>query len=1386
MAFKDVFEETRKKMNNYFGLAQPGLGTFGKQVSSVVRPTVNFVKQNPTPADFAVRGLRGTNSLKYMPSELRSSAKRTFSREGVGSAAGIREMGKGALRAGVESIRAINQLNPTRVLAPNMWQRENNRWKGIEGRLAPRGNEVQQALNVGTNFGAKMAPYGAVEGAAVKIATKALPRLAMSKAGQFGIRRAADVASGQLLSTPEEIEAMGGGVKGRLKIAGMDIVGGTAMEGAGSVVKPLVKTSNQKINLSRNASKLGKYPDSTKPTQGIGTTYQKGRVEVVSNAEAEFILKNNRKPKPGEIVANNYQYDGKTELRYDDEGNFVGWDSDNDLFKAKIVQEAPSIGLSTKDIRGDIRKSTSNEDLESLELVKDALRSGDKDAAKSIYNGLSNKNRLPDFDSIVARESKKKFVGSLSENFDQRMNEYQSAMQEYDFMNSIDTGGLRISDVKRILGSRMAQKSDFDITKIDGFDEFAQGFRDALGKPEASGNEILDLIMKTPSQSELAAMKPPSIRLKGGKIPVKQVSKQENVVILKDYTDRYKQLAGQETALDAAKRRFVRTEPKAPLQELGKGNPEAKTLLDVKPKNNVADDMETIVKKTPVEEKVGLLDYVRTPDRVLKKIGLEKEANFIRQRYDKYQRELPAEIDKIANWAKQTSPEENTNIFRYLDGQKVVLSPKEKAIAGDVQEYLSKWADKLKLPEDKRISNYITHIFEKDIKGTEFPDDLAKIIQDKIPGSVYDPFVMERLGKKGYIEDTWRALQAYVKRATRKYNLDPALEVISKKSQDMELSQFNYVKNYIDRVNMRPTGTDTLIDNSLKQIPFIGYRLGVRPVANLSKSARQMVYRGTLGLNVSTALKNLSQGANTYAKLGEKYTTKGYFDLFRNWKSDELEKVGILKDDLIQDKNINFYKTATDKLDKGLFYLFETAEKINRGAAYYGAKAKALSKGLGEKEAVEYGKKIVRDTQFTFGSIDTPPILQSDIGKTLGQFQSFSLKQAEFLTELATNKDWAGLARYVGATLAFIYGIGEMFGMEPKDTIPSFRVGVPPTLETPVTAAKALLGGKDQYGQPLDYKDVLKSGVKFIPGGTQLKKTYEGLRAYNQGASTTEKGLVRYPISKGAGKATKTALFGQYSTDEARKYFDEKRTPLSEAQSEIFKSVGNAKDYYDKVTDDRKAKKDSAKQIEDIKKGKTVSASKGDLFGLSNGKTYSLELDKSFGSREEAQKATDKDAFDKSGKKSELKDGTYFYRKADGDIGTYTEQEYNFKIRNQKIEKAKENKDYSAYKTLAAEKLADIEKQWEEAEGDPLTQAELENDYIDLYQEMQKYAEYGGFEKGKVGKKFTGITLPTATAKIPIRQAKAPAFKNISKTPRIAIKTNKPKMISKSTLANLR
>ncbi len=530
---------------------------------------------------------------------------------------------------------------------------------------------------------------------------------------------------------------------------------------------------------------------------------------------------------------------------------------------------------------------------------------------------------------------------------------------------------------------------------------------------------------------------------------------------------------------------------------------------------------------TPVKAKVNMLDYMRTPENVLKKIGLQKNANEIRRAYDAYLNELPKNIDKITAWADSLPKESSRNIFRYLDGQPIDLTPKELEVAGEIKSWLSQWADRLGLPADNRIADYITHIFDDQLIKKEFDEDLAKIIAEKVPGSVYNPFLQQRLGAKGYKEDVWAALDAYVKRGTRKVHMDPALSSLQDVAGHLEESQWNYVKRYADRINLRPTEFDNLIDNGIKSV--FGYRAGQRPVATISRTLRQATYRGMLGLNAGSALRNLSQGINTYAKLGEKYTALGYLKLFSPENMKELNASGILNSAFVQDRVLSSSKKLLQKTDKVLFYMFETAEKINRGSAYFGAKAKGIANGMTENQAIEYAKKIVRDTQFQFGSIDTPVAMSSDIMKVLGQFQTFTTKQIEFLAGMAKNKEYAGLIRYVLAGLVFVYTIGQVFGMDPKDLVPIYRLGIPPSLKLPFETAKLAVGGKS---------DILSTLPGYIPAGIQAKKTIQGIKAVQEGGSYDASGKFQFAQGQSTPQKIQSILFGKYAQQSAEDYFN--------------------------------------------------------------------------------------------------------------------------------------------------------------------------------------------------------------------------------------------------------
>lgn len=544
------------------------------------------------------------------------------------------------------------------------------------------------------------------------------------------------------------------------------------------------------------------------------------------------------------------------------------------------------------------------------------------------------------------------------------------------------------------------------------------------------------------------------------------------------------------------------------------------------------------VEKT-VKDKVHIMDYFQTPEFVLKKLGLSAESDLLHTAYHSFRTQIKVEIGKIIDWKKEVAgiPDASKNIFKYLDGQNVKLSTTERLVGNQIREYLAEWADKLDLPKDNRIQHYITHIFEPDFLQKEFDPELARIITDRVAGSVYDPFLEQRLGKMGYKQDVFGALDAYVKRATRKVNMDPALEALKKAAGELDVESGKYIARLSHRINLRPTEVDNLVDNLFKSI--FGYKFGTRPVARISNTVRQMVYRGTLGLNLGSALRNLTQGVNTYAKLGEKYTAVGYAQLFSRLTTrnlDELFKNGILDDALIQDRKIGIYKSIMQKADPILFKFFDLAEKINRGSAYYGAKAKFIAGGATEAEAIDKAVRLVRETQFAFGNLDSPVIMSSDLAKLAFQLQTYNIKEIEFLKNMVKNKEWGGIIRFIAGSLVTIGTIGKLFGMKLSDVIPTVRLGGSPSGSL-LTGLSDLVNGNAQTKASAK-KQIGNAILDFLPAGAQLKKTVQGIGAYQQGKDTTPTGKTRFTIPQNPASFIQNALFGKSSTPEAQQYYN--------------------------------------------------------------------------------------------------------------------------------------------------------------------------------------------------------------------------------------------------------
>jgi hypothetical protein len=102
-------------------------------------------------------------------------------------------------------------------------------------------------------------------------------------------------------------------------------------------------------------------------------------------------------------------------------------------------------------------------------------------------------------------------------------------------------------------------------------------------------------------------------------------------------------------------------------------------------------------------------------------------------------------------------------------------------------------------------------------------------------------------------------------------------------------------------------------------------------------------------------------------------------------------------------------------------------------------------------------------------------------------------------------------------------------------------------------------------------------------GGGQIKKTIEGLSMFSDehpiAGSYTDSGKLRYPVEDNIGSKIQAALFGQYSSKNAREYFDEGRTALGEKQIQEFMASDMTIQEYWKYREGLKGKGTLGEQI---------------------------------------------------------------------------------------------------------------------------------------------------------------------------------------------------------------
>lgn len=372
--------------------------------------------------------------------------------------------------------------------------------------------------------------------------------------------------------------------------------------------------------------------------------------------------------------------------------------------------------------------------------------------------------------------------------------------------------------------------------------------------------------------------------------------------------------------------------------------------------------------------------------------------------------------------------------------------------------------------------------------------------------------------------------------------------------------------------------------------------------------------------SLSSALTNFIPMVQSWHQVSPYYTVKGMGDFVRSVIVDDgtVEKSDFLTNRLVEEENL--YRTGWDKVSDKAGLMMDVIDNITSQTVWRSKYLQNLDEGMGESAAIKDADQFAKNLMAGRSRGNAPSIFdaKNPIIKIATAFQLEVANQYGYMFEDVPQdtKNKAKLVKgYAAAfTGAYLYnalysslvgrdaafdpiGIIEdlMKGLfddeeEPVDTLMEFGGNILDEVpfisgltgggRIPISSALPYSGDQTPFASMLNDvaegnwdsfgKELLKP-IYYLAmpvAGGQLKKTVEGLSMFDDDLPTagsyTDSGKLRFTVEDTFGNRAKAALFGQYANANARDYFDNGRSALSDQQIEEFMASGmKIQDYWD-------------------------------------------------------------------------------------------------------------------------------------------------------------------------------------------------------------------------------
>lgn len=515
---------------------------------------------------------------------------------------------------------------------------------------------------------------------------------------------------------------------------------------------------------------------------------------------------------------------------------------------------------------------------------------------------------------------------------------------------------------------------------------------------------------------------------------------------------RFKDLNQKKADLEAEK--AATTLPKAT-----QTTPSGKKVQTPDERASVLRDAEEVL-EVPNERKNFLLDLFELPTEFMRFRGLGNAADKVEDATMSYRRANYDDLSEIKDWKKKAKGNSTKDLFHAANGNTdayAKLTPGGKEVVDNWRSFAQKAAEELGLPKDRRITDYIPHLFVKGgrenvpklidldskiakaidkvdnggLQGRELgmaksrlkrlqerranlldtnSIELQKFLKDK--GDVRNQFLERRMGAEGYEEDFWKAVQLYTMQKNRKLHIEPASKLlvnIADKTAKADMK--SWLVDYADQLRGGKNGLDKAMDD------WFNANLGGKNVATRGLSGyRNISSLSKLGFNAGSIVNSTMQAINVAPVIGARAATEGNIQAMallakmgkNKLTGEETELIRKMRRDgvfegssqILPDETMSKYGTA---FNETAYAGIKAVDRYLRMTTWLGAYRKGQREGITGQALDRYAYRMSNKVNQNFDQMVVPKAFRSQVARSLGSMVTFAPGQLVRAGEVAAS-----------------------------------------------------------------------------------------------------------------------------------------------------------------------------------------------------------------------------------------------------------------------------------------------------------------------------------------------------------------------------------------------